>query len=438
MSTRRIGWISLWSILLVGPGGALAHPPVPWRLRARPGVHPSRAAALRARADQWPPEPPSPPHPVDPQRYAAALRTLCGWMPRERQTRWTASLLAAAYHFGVDPFLLGALVHRMSRCKANAESLSGLGATLIAPGMLRGHLHHGRYRYFVWENGRWHARHLAMPLGGLHPARLARFEPNVHMAAGLLRVFREQHHGLDAHLPQAPHRHFVSHFVWGDRVPSSRAEDRILLDRRRLLQYYGTWRFDVRAHWRGIALAPPLDGGLRVVSSFPGDPRDGGARRHRGIDIEAVAGEPVRAQADGRVSFAGVDLPGPRHKRQLPPERQFEVPSGQLGRGGRFVCVLHASPDSNDWLQLCYMHLRRYEVRRGQRVHAGEILGRVGRTGMRISAPHLHLEAVGSDGRMNPAALLDPLLLGPPRSTPPPRHRPRRADRTHTEEAPAP
>ncbi len=424
MKHRRHALLLGWSLLLTSQAAALARPELPWRIRSRSGVRPSRAAALRVRPEQWPPEPPSPAHPVDPERFAASLRALCGWMPRGRTARWSEILLRASYRFGVDPFLLGALVHRMSRCTADAEALGGIGATLLPPGMLRGHLRHGRYRYFVREGDTWRPRSLPMPLGGLHSARLRRFAPNVHVAAGLLRVLREQHRTLDTALPQAPHRHFVSHFVWGDRVRSARAEDRVLLDRRRLLQYHGVWRFERRTRWRGIELGSPLDGGPRVVSSFPGDPRDGGTRHHRGIDIEAVAGEPVRSLAPGRVSFAGVDLPGPRNKRLLPPERQREIPAAALGRGGRFVCVVHRSTARGGWLQVCFMHLRRYRVRRGQIVRAGEVIGLVGRTGMRVSAPHLHLETTGPEGRLDPGEVLAPLLLGrPPEGRPPGRSR---------------
>ncbi len=407
---------------------AHARPDVPWRLRRRPYVRPNRASAERVPPELWPAEPPRPSGTPDPVRFAQALRTLCGWMPRERPRRWTEVLLREAAAFEVDPFLLGALVHRMSRCKADAELLSGYGATLIPLSMLRGHLRRGRYRYYVRQGGDWVARYLDVPRAGSHPARLRRFAPNVHLAAGLLRAFREQHPDLDRALPQAPHRHFVSHFVWGDRVPSSRAEDRILLGRRRLLQYYGAYRFDRTAVWHGLRLASPLDGGLRVVSSFPGDAREGGARRHRGIDIEAVAGEPVRAQAAGRVVFAGVDLPGARHKQLLDPEAQDEVPRAQLGRGGRFVCVRYDAPQGG-WLKGCYMHLQRYVVRQRQRVARGEVLGYVGRTGMRVSAPHLHLELGTAEGRLDPAEVLAPLLVGerPVRG----RRRARRRPRAH-------
>ena len=58
-----------------------------------------------------------------------------------------------------------------------------------------------------------------------------------------------------------------------------------------------------------------------------------------------------------------------------------------MGPGGRFVCVSHAES-----LRTCYMHLDRYEVEYGDRVRRGQEIGTVGRTGVRDSPAHLHLE----------------------------------------------
>ncbi len=129
-----------------------------------------------------------------------------------------------------------------------------------------------------------------------------------------------------------------------------------------------------------------------------------------------MLGEPVRAIAAGRVNFAGVDLPGHRNSERMSPEDIEEVPRDDLGAGGRYVCILHHPPgegeDTPDWLRSCYMHLEDVEVRHGQEVRRGERIGTVGRTGMRRSAPHLHLELHGPDGLMDASEVLDGFLIG--------------------------
>lgn len=118
----------------------------------------------------------------------------------------------------------------------------------------------------------------------------------------------------------------------------------------------------------------PLPGGR--VNSFFGPRIDPISRRqdfHRGIDIAAPSGSPVRVVRAGVVKKAG----------------RF--------RGyGKLVIVDHGLG-----LQTYYAHLRSIKVRKGQRVRGGQLIGRVGETG-RTTGPHLHFE-VRRDGRpVNP------------------------------------
>ena len=62
-------------------------------------------------------------------------------------------------------------------------------------------------------------------------------EPNIYFASALLAMWRDQHETLDEEFTQESHRHWVSHFVWGDAVRSDWEEDRLFADRRRLLEY---------------------------------------------------------------------------------------------------------------------------------------------------------------------------------------------------------
>ena len=70
-------------------------------------------------------------------------------------TRWT---LEAAAHFKVDPFLLGAMIYRESRCRPRKEELGGLGLTLLAPTMYERGFRRRAYRYEVESNGVWEQR----------------------------------------------------------------------------------------------------------------------------------------------------------------------------------------------------------------------------------------------------------------------------------------
>ena len=99
------------------------------------------------------------------------------------------------------------------------------------------------------------------------------------------------------------------------------------------------------------------------------DPVTGKRAFHPALDIAAPAGHPVTAPADGLVLRAGRD--------------------GGLGKA---VSLSHGFGISTQ-----YGHLARVEVRPGQRVRRGEVLGYVGNSG-RATGYHLHYE-VHVDGK---------------------------------------
>ncbi|MEX2611347.1 MAG: M23 family metallopeptidase [Gemmatimonadota bacterium] len=86
-------------------------------------------------------------------------------------------------------------------------------------------------------------------------------------------------------------------------------------------------------------------------------------RAHQGTDYGAPAGTPVKATANGTVSFAGAD-----------------------GGYGNLVRVRHFSG-----YETRYAHLSRIQVRRGDKVKLGDVVGRVGATGL-VTGAHLHYE----------------------------------------------
>ena len=132
-------------------------------------------------------------------------------------------------------------------------------------------------------------------------------------------------------------------------------------------------------------VAPPIDERPIVIRhDAKGDgrflsPRSGG-RHHRGIDLVAPLDSPVRAIRSGRVIEIGTH------------------------RGlGQFVELEH-----QDRLHSLYAHLNTVTVDVGKRVHQGEMIGTVGKTGNahhRWITPHLHLEIVKDEELVNPETL---------------------------------
>jgi len=86
-------------------------------------------------------------------------------------------------------------------------------------------------------------------------------------------------------------------------------------------------------------------------------------RKHQGIDFAAPVGTPVRVVGDGVVEFSGT-------------QRGF----------GNVVIVRHSRNRST-----LYAHLQRIDVKRGQRVAQGQLIGAVGETGW-ATGTHLHFE----------------------------------------------
>lgn len=129
----------------------------------------------------------------------------------------------------------------------------------------------------------------------------------------------------------------------------------------------------------GIPQVMPAD--YRSISSGFGyrrDPFTGRAAMHSGLDFSGGHGAPIHAAADGRVSFVG-------HR------------SGY----GKVVEVSHGNG-----LMTRYAHMSKHLAKVGQRVVAGEVIGKIGNTG-RSTGPHLHFEVRINNRAVNPRPFLE-------------------------------
>ena len=358
--------------------------------------------------DLWPAEPGSP-APVDPDRFREALGRLCPPMPRPRLEKYTNWILAESERFDEDPFLLGALVHDRSECRPKTPDDSELyGLTRIDVGMHAPHIRGGEYRYFRMEDGVWVGRGLPVADWAFNKWKAAKAVTNLYWTSAILRVWREQHADLDEALGGVPHRHHVSHWFYGDVVRGTEPEDRVLTIRRRLLACYHDVVPQAANTFMGRPLVSPLDGVPRLVIDWFGNPRgQKNGPGHQGIDLTGIVGEPVRAVADGRVVFAGADLPR-KGSKQLVPRAATALRGRKLGPAGFYVVVNHGE----GWRSY-YMHLDSIAVTDWQEVRAGDVVGTLGRSGTVSSGPHLHLEfRVGTD-RTDPAVPLADVLVNP-------------------------
>ena len=109
----------------------------------------------------------------------------------------------------------------------------------------------------------------------------------------------------------------------------------------------------------GGAFAAPVSG--RIILAFG---ETGNGQRNDGINIAAPAGTPIRAAADGTVSYAGNELKG----------------------YGNLILIKH----DGDYVT-AYAHAASIGVARGQHVSKGDVIGTVGQTGD-VDQPQLHFE----------------------------------------------
>ncbi|NOR29054.1 MAG: peptidoglycan DD-metalloendopeptidase family protein [Lutibacter sp.] len=104
------------------------------------------------------------------------------------------------------------------------------------------------------------------------------------------------------------------------------------------------------------------------------DPFTKARKKHWGMDFTAPRGTPIYASGDGKI-----------------------IRADQRSSGyGKHVRINHGF----GYISL-YAHMSKYNVRKGQKVKRGDLIGFVGNTG-RSQAPHLHYEIIKNGSKINP------------------------------------
>jgi murein DD-endopeptidase MepM/ murein hydrolase activator NlpD len=123
----------------------------------------------------------------------------------------------------------------------------------------------------------------------------------------------------------------------------------------------------------------PLDGPITSSFGFRSNPFGASGREsHKGLDISAPIGRPVKCTAEGKVVFAGYS-----------------------GGYGNLVIISHGEE-----YQTYYGHLSKILVKEGQEVKVSTFIGKVGSTG-RSTGPHLHYEILRNNKKINPKTFIN-------------------------------
>ena len=129
------------------------------------------------------------------------------------------------------------------------------------------------------------------------------------------------------------------------------------------------WSGDFQVPLEGVTIGGNF-GKRRVLNGQPGSP-------HSGVDFPALTGTPVHAPQSGRVVLAE-----------------------ELFFSGNTVVLDHGLG-----IYTLYAHLSEIDVKAGDDLQSGQVLGKVGATG-RVTGPHLHWGLTIERARVNPLQLV--------------------------------
>lgn len=159
--------------------------------------------------------------------------------------------------------------------------------------------------------------------------------------------------------------------------PEKRDMERIGREQRRIKQALATWDERIPDTLRfSLPVEGPVSSPFGLKRFFNEQAR----KPHSGLDLAAAEGTPITAPAGGRI-----------------------VDTGDFFFNGNTVFI-----DHGQGLVTMYCHMSRIDVKPGQIVKGGDVIGAVGKTG-RVTGPHLHWGVSLNDARVDPMLLLDQL-----------------------------
>lgn len=162
------------------------------------------------------------------------------------------------------------------------------------------------------------------------------------------------------------------------KVPEGGEEDHDIISTDEISGFYDNYLKKIIYNISYTPLGYPYPGAITSTFGHRENPFSGeGVETHKGVDIRAAWGSPVKAMAKGEVEFAGL-------------------------RGGFGNCIMLKHGNGFETL---YGHLSKILVSVGQKIEIGQQIGNIGSTG-RSTGPHLHYEVHKNGEKIDPKNFL--------------------------------
>jgi murein DD-endopeptidase MepM/ murein hydrolase activator NlpD len=146
-----------------------------------------------------------------------------------------------------------------------------------------------------------------------------------------------------------------------------------------IYEYYFERTEKISAEIRNVPIGHPYTGEFKSFFGYRPNPFSGrGSEFHKGLDIKGNTGDKVICTASGTVEKADYD-----------------------GGYGKSVTINHGNG-----FKSMYSHLSEFNVKYGDKVNAGDVIGYIGSTG-RSTGPHLHYEIKYNDVSIDPKNFLN-------------------------------
>jgi murein DD-endopeptidase MepM/ murein hydrolase activator NlpD len=147
----------------------------------------------------------------------------------------------------------------------------------------------------------------------------------------------------------------------------------------RVYEFYFNKTEQILKAIKNVPIGNPIIGEFKSPFGYRSNPFGGrGSEFHKGLDIKGNIGDPVKCTASGTVIMAEYD-----------------------GGYGKAVII-----DHHNGLTSKFGHMSGFNVKAGDEVNAGDVIGFVGSTG-RSTGPHLHYEIKYKEDFINPQNFLN-------------------------------